>query len=75
MNDTANKTTKTARKGREAVHVRFARVAPGPAADRGVVTLDANDFAQFEQCMTQPRGPNEAIQAAGQLHRELTSRR
>ena len=54
--------------------VRVRRVVSS-LADRGVVTLDADDFAQLEECMTQQKGPTERMLRAVELHRSLTSRR
>jgi hypothetical protein len=71
MADHAKKSTD---KTTGAVRVRRA-VVRAPKIPTGVVQLDADDFAQLEECMTQPRGPNQAMISAMDLHRSLTSRR
>jgi hypothetical protein len=57
------------------VKVRFARVNSNSASLGGVVHLDADDFARFEECMNQPKGPTEALLRAARLHQEMASHR
>jgi len=47
-------------------HVRHGR-----AAFNGVVTLNASEFARFEECMTGPAEPTEAAQRGAALLRKL----
>jgi hypothetical protein len=73
MSSTAAK-TELAEVG-SSVRVRRAVVASAGKNPGGVVNLDAEDFAQLEECMTNQQGPNEAMLQAAKFHKTWTSGR
>jgi len=40
------------------------------ALRRGVVTLGADEFAQFEECMNKPKAPTATMVEAARRHRQ-----
>lgn len=61
--------------GGDAVRVRRARIASESILGGGVVHLGAEDFAQIDECMTNPKGPNELMLAAAAKYDSILNRR
>lgn len=57
------------------VRVRRARLNAESVLGGGVVFLGAEDFAQIEECTSNPKGPNESMLAAAARYDALLSRR